>query len=120
MTALSEYHEKRNLLELLAYLFCEQNFAHELGFGYVGFGLNLYRKILKDLECQQQIDTPVSFRQSSYTAISNESRKIAELVYAEKTLEMIEKRVLIINDYVDLNKELEKYMEDEEHLHCKF
>lgn len=120
MTILSGHQEKRNLLELLAYLLCEHNFAYELGFGYVGFGLDLYRNILKELECQQQKDMPIPSGQSSFAAISEESRKFAELVYAEKTLEMIEKRVLMINDYFDLKKELEGYMDDEEHLNCKF
>ncbi len=120
MTILSDRQEKRNLLELLAYLLCEQNFAYELGYGYVGFGLKLYRKILKDLECQQQNDQPISSGQSSFTAISDESRKLAELIYAEKTLEMIEARVLTVNDYLALINELEGYVDDEKHLSCKY
>jgi hypothetical protein len=120
MTILSDHQEKRNLLELLAYLLCEHNIACELGYGYIGFGLDLYRKILKDLECQQQNDQPISSGQSSFTAISGESRKLAELIYAKKTLEMIEARASTVKDYLALTNELEGYLDEEKHLSCKY
>ncbi len=120
MTLLSDRQEKRNLLELLAYLLCEQSIAFDLGYGYIGFGLKLYRKILKDLKYQQQNDENNSSIQSSFTVISDESRKLAELFYAEKTLEMIETRVLVVNDYLELLDELEDYLDDEENLCCKY
>jgi len=105
--------EKRNLLELLAYLLCEQSIAFELGYGYIGSGLKLYRKTLKDLTDQQRNYENSASCRSSFAVISAESRELAELFYAEKILEMIEKRVPVVNDYHDLVAEYESCFNEE-------
>ncbi len=105
--------EKRNLLELFAYLLCEQNIAFELGYGYIGFGLKLYRKTLKDLKDQRRNYENSSSCRRSFNVIRAESRELAELFYAEKILEMIEKRVLVVNDYHGLVAEYESCFNEE-------
>lgn len=105
--------EKRNLLELLAYLLCEQSIAFELGYGYIGFGLKLYRKTLEDLKEQRRNYENNSSCRNSFAVISAESRELAELFYAEKILEMIEKRVLAVNDYHCLVAEYESCFDEE-------
>ncbi len=105
--------EKRNLLELLAYLLCEQSIAFELGYEYIGIGLKLYRKTLKDLTDQQRNYENSASCRSSFAVISAESRELAELFYAEKILEMIEKRVSVVNDYHGLVAEYESCFNEE-------
>lgn len=82
--------DKRNCLDMLAYLLCDKNLAHELGSKCVNLNIKLCKEILEDLKIQAkqwQVETQEEF---DYGVISIKCQEMASLFFLEKRLEMIE------------------------------
>ena len=90
MNALESHMDKRNCLDMLAYLLCDKNLTHELGSNCVNLNIKLCKEILEDLKIQAeqwQVETQEEF---DYGVISIKCQEMASLFFLEKRLEMIE------------------------------
>jgi len=90
VNALESHMDKRNCLDMLAYLLCDKNLAHELGSNCVNLNIKLCKEILEDLKIQAeqwQVETQEEF---DYGVISIKCQEMASLFFLEKRLEMIE------------------------------
>jgi hypothetical protein len=102
------------LLDVLAYLVCDEKIAYELGYGIIGFSVQLYRKIVDELKSQLPQDDHLICER--YSALNAGCRAKADLFYAEAMLDMLEKRVLILQDYRCMELEHEKWLQEEAYL----
>ena len=90
MHALDRYMDKRNCLDMLAYLLCDNNLAHELDPNCIDLSIRLYKEILDDLKKQaEQWENEPSAR-DNFGLICFECQELASLFFLEKRLEKIE------------------------------
>ncbi len=99
MIVLDSKIDKRYFLDIMAYLFCDQSFAYELGHSHVKLCLKLYKEVLAELKKQLEQDLTIAGGLDDFAMISLECRELAELFYLEKKLELIEERVPAIKQY---------------------
>lgn len=92
MYALDCNLNKKNLLDLLAYVLWEENTANELSDFHIRFGQRLYKEILQELKGQAQ-QWRNSTYQDSFGDINLECQDLGNLFFLEKRLEMIEQRL---------------------------
>ena len=93
MNALERYMDKRNCLDMLAYLLCDENLAHELGYNCIDLSIKLYKEILNELkkEAEQWGNEPSP--RNNFGVICVECQELASLFFLEKRLEMIEQNL---------------------------
>ena len=82
--------DKRNCLDMLAYLLCDKNLAHELGSNCINLNIKLCKEILEDLKIQAEQWQVETLEEFDYGVISIKCQEMASLFFLEKRLEMIE------------------------------
>jgi len=90
VNTLENHMDKRNCLDMLAYLLCDENLAHELGANCIDLNVKLYKEILEDLKKQAEQWQVESQEEFDYGVISIKCQEMASLFFLEKRLEMIE------------------------------
>ena len=90
MNALESHMDKRNCLDMLAYLLCDKNLAHELGSNCINLNIKLCKEILEDLKIQAEQWQVETLEEFDYGVISIKCQEMASLFFLEKRLEMIE------------------------------
>lgn len=102
MKVLDSKIDKRYILDLMAYLLCDQGFAYEFGCSHVNLCLKLYKEVLAELKNQLEQDLTIAGGLSDFAMLSLECRELADLFYLEKKLELIEERVPAVKQYQSL------------------
>ncbi len=100
MNALDRYMDKRNCLDLLAYLLCDENLTHELGSNCIDLSIKLYKEILEDLKKQAGQWKNESSKRNNFGLVCIECQELASLFFLEKRLEMIEQDLIKNRDIV--------------------
>ncbi len=90
MNALERHMDKRNCLDMLAYLLCDKNLEYELGSNCVDLNIKLYKEILEDLKKQAEQWQVEPLDEFDFGVISIKCQEMASLFFLEKRLEMIE------------------------------
>lgn len=89
MKALENHIDKRNCLDMLAYLLCDNNLAQELGSNCIDLNIKLCKEILESLKLEAEQWQVEPKDELDFGIISIKCQQMASLFFLEKRLEMI-------------------------------
>lgn len=93
MEALESSMDKKNLLDMLAYLLWEESTARELSEHHIKFGKKLYKEILAELKIQAAYWQNTSPSRFDFGTLNLGCQDLSNLFFLEKRLEMLERRL---------------------------
>ncbi len=93
MEALESNMDKKNLLDMLAYLLWDEKTALELGDYHIKFGKKLYKEILAELKNQAAYWQNTSPSRFDFGTLNLGCQDLGNLFSLEKRLEMLEQRL---------------------------